>query len=98
MPIHWSRINFSLSNDLFSPCNSSVYYDESFAYLSEGSAWSLDKTPPISTAFSPVYGDNGDVVQFTIPTSVPAATWYVRLAVDDINEDSIITVNEEIPD
>lgn len=73
-----------------------VYYNESFGYLSEGAAWSLDKTPPVSTAFSPVYGDNGDVIQFTLPSSISADTRYIRLTVDDINEDSIITVNEEI--
>lgn len=73
-----------------------VFYDESFAYINEGSAWSLDKTPPVGTAFNAVYGENGDVIQFTIPSTYGSSVRYMRLTVDDINENSIITVNEEI--
>lgn len=73
-----------------------VFYDSSFAYVTESASWSLDKTPPIANDFSPVYGDNGDVVQFKVPTNYNSGIRYMRMTVDDINEDSIITVNEEI--
>lgn len=73
-----------------------VFYNSSFAYVTESASWSLDKTPPIANEFSPVYGDNGDVVQFKVPTNYNSGIRYMRMTVDDINEDSIITVNEEI--
>jgi hypothetical protein len=75
-----------------------VFYNESFAYVTESTAWSLDKTPPMPDAYTPVYGDNGDVIQFVVPTSYSSGIRYMRITMDDINENSIITVNEEIPE
>ena len=46
--------------------------------------------------FSPVYGANGDVIQLTVPTAWSSSTAYIRISCSDLNENSIITVNEEI--
>ena len=53
---------------------------------------SLDKWEPI------VYGDNGDIIQFTLPRSWGSAAGiaYIRLVAKNITGASIITVNEEI--
>lgn len=70
-------------------------YDANFAYL--------ETSPPFTTpeevnaAWNPVASADGkDVVQFTIPTTYNAQTRYIRIVCSDINEDSIITINEEI--
>ena len=70
-----------------------VGYDASFAKVSEGNAFSLSSPP--SSAYNPVFGDNGDVIQVTIPTFGTVHT-YIRICCGDLNENSIITVNEEI--
>jgi hypothetical protein len=70
------------------------FYDSDFGYITVSSSYKPDSPP--SAAWSPVYGDNGDIIQVTIPTSYKASTAYVRITLDDINENSIITVNEEI--
>jgi hypothetical protein len=46
--------------------------------------------------WSPVYDDNGNIVQITIPSSLSASCVYFRFNMQDINENSIITVNEPI--
>lgn len=73
-----------------------VFYNESFAYVTESPAWSPDKTPPVPDGFEVVYGDNGDIIQFKVPTTYSSSVRYMRITMDDINEDSIITVNEPI--
>ena len=48
------------------------------------------------TAWNPVYGDDGDLVQFTLPSSYGADVAFIRMVCHDFNENSIVTVNEEI--
>jgi len=45
--------------------------------------------------FNPVYGDNGDVIQLTAPSGWGSYD-YIRICCGDLNESSIITVNEPI--
>jgi hypothetical protein len=70
-------------------------YDANFTYLQASPTF---PTPgAMSDAWAVVASDDGtDVVQFTIPTSYNASTCYIRIVCSDLNENSIITVNEEI--
>lgn len=47
-------------------------------------------------SWSPIYDGNGNIVQITIPSSLSASCVYFRFNMQDINEKSVITVNEEI--
>jgi hypothetical protein len=70
------------------------FFDESFGYLVCSANYS--KNNPPSTAWSAVHDDNGDLIQVSVPTAYTSAIRYVRITMDDINENSIITVNEVI--
>lgn len=51
----------------------------------------------MSAAWNAVYDEDGNVKQFTIPTSYKnEQVVYMRICADDFNENSIITINEEI--
>ncbi|MBE5798366.1 MAG: hypothetical protein E7321_00235 [Clostridiales bacterium] len=50
---------------------------------------------PPADVFNPVYGDNGDVIQLTAPSGWGSYD-YIRICCGDLNESSIITVNEPI--
>lgn len=50
----------------------------------------------MSDAWSAVYGDDGDVVQFTLPTSYSSNVAYIRIGARNIDQYSVITVNEPI--
>lgn len=71
------------------------YFDSSFAYKD------MSSFPTVSSPFSAdtwkaVHDTNGDLLQVTLPSSINSATAYIRITLDDINENSIITVDEEI--
>jgi hypothetical protein len=70
------------------------FYDELFSKKVNSSVYSPTSVP--SSAWAPVHGADGDLIQVTIPTSYSASIRYVRITMDDITEDSVITVNEEI--
>jgi hypothetical protein len=67
-------------------------YSASFAKLSNASH---NPANPPEAKFNAVFGDNGDIIQLTVP-SWNSATAYIRICCGDLNENSIITVNEEI--
>lgn len=67
-------------------------YDASFKKL--GNVSHNPSSPPAAD-YGPVYGDNGDVIQLVVP-QWNGTTAYIRLCCGDLNENSIITVNEEI--
>lgn len=70
-------------------------YDANFIYLQASPPFTTPET--VNAAWNPVASADGkDVVQFTIPTTYNAQTQYIRIVCSDLNEDSIITVNEEI--
>lgn len=72
-------------------------YDSSYNPIQSSQGFAPDSTT--QDAWSPiVYGDNGDIVQFTIPRSwgTAAGVAYIRLVAKNITGASIITVNEEI--
>lgn len=71
-----------------------TFYDGTFAKVEESSTYQVGSPP--SSAWSAVHGDDGDLIQVTIPTSYSKTFAYMRITVDEINENSIITVNEEI--
>ena len=48
------------------------------------------------SAWAPVFDESGNVLQVTIPTAISTSAVYFRFSVQDINENSIITVNEPI--
>lgn len=71
-----------------------TFYNESFAKLDNTPNYSVSS--PVPAAWNPVHGDNGDLIQMTIPTSYNSGIRHMRITMDEINENSIITVNEEI--
>lgn len=48
------------------------------------------------SAWEPVFDENGNLLQVTIPSAISTSAVYFRFSVQDINENSIITVNEKI--
>ena len=83
-----------ISNDGGSSKRSAIYvYNADFSKKNNSPAWTTSSLP--SSAYSAVYGDNGDVVQLTAPSAFGTYA-YARFILGDINENSIITVNETI--
>ena len=50
----------------------------------------------MSDAWEAVYGDDGNVIQFKIPSVYDSGATYIRIGAAYIDTNSIITVNEEI--
>lgn len=69
-------------------------YDSSKAYVAASSNYSPDSL--MSDAWSAVYSEDGDLIQFTIPTSYDASVAYIRINARNIDQYSVITVDEEI--
>lgn len=85
---------FDISGDGGSTNRTHVtYYDSNFNKLDEV-CHGPDQMP--SSAWSPAYGDNGDVIQLTFPTALNSATAYIRITFGYLDKNSIITINEEI--
>lgn len=83
-----------ISNNGGSTKRSAIYvYNSDFSKKNNSPAWSSSSLP--SSAYSAVYGDNGDVIQLTAPSAFGTYA-YVRFILGDINENSVITVNEVI--
>ena len=55
-----------------------------------------DLTNTSGTANAVYADDNDNIIQFNVPKSIKSPG-YVRLVVQEFNENSIVTVNEEIP-
>lgn len=69
-------------------------YDSNFNFV--GEIFHSKATLPAET-WSPVYGENGDVIQMTFPTSgVDYSITYARITFGYLDANSIITINEEI--
>lgn len=69
-------------------------YDANKAYYS----CSTNYTPsaPMPDAWEAVYGDDGNLIQFKLPSTYDASVVYIRIGAAHIDENSIITVNEVI--
>lgn len=67
-------------------------YDAAFTKITNVSH---NPSSPPGESFNPVYGDNGDVIQLTVP-AWSSNIAYIRICCGDLNENSIITVNEPI--
>ena len=50
----------------------------------------------MSEAWAAVYDADGDVIQFTLPTSYSSSVAYIRIGARNIDQYSVITVNEAI--
>ena len=71
------------------------FYNSSFTWTNSSSNYSPASLP--SSAWSPVYDETGNVIQFTVPTAYNGkGIAYMRMTVRSITPESIITVNEEI--
>ena len=68
------------------------YFNADYSYNT--SSTTLSSVSAMSP-YNPVVDESGEVVQLTIPTSM-GSFGLIRIVVNDINENSIITVNEEI--
>lgn len=70
------------------------FYDSNYTQINTSDYY----TPAnlMSEAWNAVYGDDGNLIQFMIPLEYGSNTAYIRINADDFNENSIITVNEEI--
>ena len=68
------------------------YFDGEKVYVNVSPTFSVGTAP--GAAWNAVYGDNGDIVQLTIPST--AGCTFIRIIAHDFNGDSIVTINEEI--
>ena len=73
-----------------------TYYDESYGYINVSETYTPDN--PMSDAWAAVYNDTGDVIQFIIPTSLDSRIAKIRINAKYIDNNSVITVNEELED
>jgi len=87
----------------YEPDNTSAYprtgvygFDSSYSLVTETST--MSHSNPLSATWNVVTDANGQVTQFTIPSSWDSESEVVllRLCVYEINDTSVITVNEEI--
>ena len=86
---------FDISGDGGSTSRSTIIaYKSDFTTNGMNMTYSRSNSP--SDAWKPVYDDRGDLVQFTMPTSLNSSQAYIRLSCGYLDENSIITVNEEI--
>lgn len=69
-------------------------FDSNFAQLVQSDYFS--PTNLLTSEYSAVYGNDGDLIQFTVPPTWVDSVAYIRINADDFNENSIVTVNEEI--
>ena len=68
------------------------YFDGEKTYVSVSPAFAVGTAP--DDKWNAIYGDNGDIVQLTIPST---AGWtFIRIIAHDFNENSVVTINEEI--
>lgn len=65
-------------------------------FTTNGGNWTWSKSSPPTDQWQPVYGDNGDIIQLTLPSSLKSDVAYIRLSCGYIDDESIMTVNEEI--
>ena len=68
------------------------YFSPEKAYVNAAPSFSVGNTP--GEAWNAVYGDNGDIIQLTIPST--AGCTFIRIIAHDFNENSVVTINEEI--
>jgi hypothetical protein len=85
--IRFKNITFQPGYDIY--C---VRYRSTFAFHS-GSGFDTEEK---MSAWNPVFDSNGNVVELTIPASISASCVYFRFAVQHIDVNSVITVNESL--
>ena len=85
--LRFRNITFKPDSHIY--CNR---YTSTFAFHSNSGFTDTSKL----SAWSPVFDDDGNVIQITIASAISTSCVYFRFTVQDINENSVITVNEEI--
>lgn len=70
------------------------FFDADKAFATNSAAFTPDSLP--SEAWKAKYGDNGDIIQFTVPAEYASSIVYLRIGAHDISKYSVITVNEPI--
>lgn len=71
-----------------------VFFDMNKNFLTNSEAYTPVNLP--NDKWAPVYGDNGDLTQFIVPTNYSSSVAYMRIVAHDISKYSVITVNEPI--
>ena len=93
--IRFANVNFFDLDGTGGTSRAQVYSfdaDKGFIGGSEG----YSAASPMSDAWSPVYGEDGDLIQFTVPSSYSSTVAYIRIGARNIDQYSVITVNEAI--
>lgn len=77
--------------------NRIAFWDQNYNYLNASEIITLDnKNSDGALALNPVYGENGDVIQLTIPASYGDAAAYATVTAKNLTGASVITVNQVI--
>jgi hypothetical protein len=71
-----------------------IFYDINFGLVVESADYS--PTSLMAEPWNAVYGDDGNLIQCTVPTVYKNTIAYMRIIADDFNANSIITVNQRI--
>lgn len=71
-----------------------TFFDANKNFLTNSATFTPNSLP--SEAWKAKYGDNGDVIQFTVPAEYNSNIVYLRIGAHDISKYSVITVNEPI--
>lgn len=93
--IRFANVNFLDLDGTGGTSRAMIYlFDANKTYITCSANY--DPNNLMSDAWSAVYGDDGDLIQFTIPTSYSSTVAYIRIGARNIDQYSVITVNEPI--
>lgn len=93
--IRFANVNFLDLDGTGGTSRATIYlFDANKTYITCSANY--DPNNLMSDAWSAVYGDDGDLIQFTIPTSYSSTVAYIRIGARNIDQYSVITVNEPI--
>lgn len=70
------------------------FFDSEKTLIVASAAFAVGTAP--EAIWNVVYAENGDIIQFTLPSNYSSSIAYIRIIAHDYNENSVITVNEEI--
>ena len=74
---------------------SQIYtYDAEKNFINNSDNYSVSNK--MSAAWNAVYGEDGDVIQFMIPMAYSSSVAYIRIGARNVDQYSVITVNEPI--
>ncbi|MBR5226238.1 MAG: CotH kinase family protein [Clostridia bacterium] len=85
---------FDIYNEAHENHSQIYFFDAEYNYITNSDVYWPENR--MSDAWNAVYNDDGDVIEFMIPTSYSSSIAYIRLCARHLDEYSVITVNEEI--